>query len=93
MPKIGPWSRRKPLISWEKLGTEALNNYLLISWAGRDSSHRINVMGSGNGIDFGNKHTLNDTSDYTPTLARCYGSLGVVWTGRDSRQHLNVMTL
>ena len=27
MPKIGPWSRRKPLISWQKLGTEALNNY------------------------------------------------------------------
>jgi hypothetical protein len=27
MPKISPWSRRKPLISWEKLGTEALNNY------------------------------------------------------------------
>jgi hypothetical protein len=31
MPKIGPWSRRKPLISWEKLGTEALNNYEWIS--------------------------------------------------------------
>jgi hypothetical protein len=28
MPKVGPWSRRKPLISWEKLGTEALNNYV-----------------------------------------------------------------
>jgi hypothetical protein len=27
MPKISPSSRRKPLISWEKLGTEALNNY------------------------------------------------------------------
>src|SRR5262249_25087503 len=27
MPKIGPWRREKPLISWEKLGAEALNNY------------------------------------------------------------------
>src|SRR5262249_8514765 len=27
MPKIGPWWRKKPLISWEKLGVDALNNY------------------------------------------------------------------
>src|SRR5262249_38320761 len=26
MPKIGPWWRKKPLISWEKLGVDALNN-------------------------------------------------------------------
>src|SRR5262249_22784408 len=26
--KIGPWWRKKPLISWEKLGVDALNNYL-----------------------------------------------------------------
>jgi hypothetical protein len=33
MPKIGPWSRRKPLISWEQLGTEALNNYGNFTWS------------------------------------------------------------
>src|SRR5262245_4978353 len=27
MPKIGPWWRKNPLISWEKLGVDALNNY------------------------------------------------------------------
>src|SRR5262245_30298158 len=30
MPKIGPWWRKKPLISWEKLGVDALNNYVFI---------------------------------------------------------------
>jgi hypothetical protein len=27
MPKIGPWRRKKLLISWEKPGVDALNNY------------------------------------------------------------------
>jgi hypothetical protein len=27
MPKIGPWRRKKPLISWENLGVDALNKY------------------------------------------------------------------
>src|SRR5262249_37610677 len=35
MPKIGPWWRKKPLISWEKLGVDALNNY------GRQSVQRV----------------------------------------------------
>src|SRR5262249_44224176 len=31
MPKIGPWRRKKPLISREKLGVDALNNYAPVS--------------------------------------------------------------
>src|SRR5262245_22419331 len=31
MPKIGPWWRKKPLISWEKTGVDALNNYMVLN--------------------------------------------------------------
>jgi hypothetical protein len=35
MPKIGTWPRENPLISWEKLGAEALNSYndFNLGWA------------------------------------------------------------
>src|SRR5262245_48601670 len=38
MPKIGPWWRKKPLISWEKLGVDALNNYVFI-WKSSATSY------------------------------------------------------
>src|SRR5262249_53995481 len=40
MPKIGPWWRKKPLISWEKLGVDALNNYELARSRGTTAHER-----------------------------------------------------
>src|SRR5262245_22002305 len=47
MPKIGPWWRKKPLISWEKLGVDALNNYLIRSQTVRRLVGKVNFVVGG----------------------------------------------
>jgi hypothetical protein len=40
---------------------------LVLAWAGTD--HRLNVMTSQDGTNFGNKVTFNETSAFAPALA------------------------
>ncbi|BAP57934.1 hypothetical protein THII_3637 [Thioploca ingrica] len=65
---------------------------MYLGWVGTDVNHRINILSSNDGINFWNKQIYSDTSDYTPALTTCYGHLGIVWTGRDSQNHLNILT-
>src|SRR5262245_49157213 len=44
MPKIGPWWRKKPLISWEKLGVDALNNYVFGSLTVTSMLHVLELL-------------------------------------------------
>lgn len=75
-------------------GLFAFDNQLYLSWSGTDANHSINVMLSNDGMQFIDKVTLWDSSDFTPVLTPCYGnSLGVAWTGRDTFHHLNLMTI
>jgi hypothetical protein len=42
---------------------------IYIAWTGTDSAHRLNVESSSDGVHFGNKVTLPETSDAAPALA------------------------
>ena len=72
----------------------ALANFdgrLFLAWTGRDDRHRLNVLSSGDGVNFGNKRTLEDTSIAGPALASFERKLFIAWTGRDDAHHLNGM--
>jgi len=70
----------------------AFNDRLYIAWTGTDSEHRLNVMSSLDGVSFGSKVILGDTSIAAPALAVFNGKLYIAWTGTDSLHRLNVMS-
>lgn len=66
---------------------------LTIGWTGTDS--RLNLIPSSNGKDFGDKVTLDETSNVAPALRSAAlvglplpGRLFVAWTGTDGRLNL-----
>jgi hypothetical protein len=66
----------------------------VIAWAGTDSAHRLNVATSADGLSYGNKITLGETSNAKPAVVATLhsdGQLGPVllaWTGTDGRLRL-----
>ena len=44
----------------------AFNGKLYIAWTGTDPGHHLNIESSSNGVTFGNKVTLPETSDAAP---------------------------
>lgn len=67
----------------------------VIAWAGTDSRHRINVMTSVDGLNYGNKITLGDTTLNRPAVVQMSKAAGgvviVAWRGTDANHSLNVM--
>jgi hypothetical protein len=65
---------------------------LVLAWTGTD--HRLNVMTSQDGTNFGNKVTFNETSAFAPALAFAPNApFFIAWTGTDAQKHLNVARL
>jgi hypothetical protein len=67
----------------------------LLGWTGTDTAHHLNVMTSSDGVHFGNKVVLADTSIMSPGVTR-YGSatsdnVAVAWIGTDRNHTLNVL--
>lgn len=66
----------------------------VLAWTGTDSSHRLNVMTSADGVSYGNKVTLNETSPYRPAIASWGGATGtridIAWMGTDRKHSVNV---
>ncbi len=68
-----------------------------LGWVGggRDTAHHINLMTSGDGVHWGDKITLNDTSASRPGLTRYSAATNdnvvVAWTGTDANHSLNVL--
>lgn len=66
----------------------------ILAWSGTDTAHRLNVMTSANGMTYGDKVTLNETSNYRPAVASSGGETGtridIAWTGMDSNHSLNI---
>ncbi|HEU5437888.1 MAG TPA: hypothetical protein VFU88_01260 [Ktedonobacterales bacterium] len=67
----------------------------VLGWTGTDAAHHINLMTSSDGVHFGNKIVLADTSVAGPGVTR-YGSatgdnVVVSWIGRDGNRTLNVL--
>jgi hypothetical protein len=72
--------------------------YLWIAWTGSDPQHHLNTMVSTDGVHFGEKATLSDTSLSGPALAHEYvptsplpDRLFIGWTGVGNRR-LNYMS-
>jgi hypothetical protein len=65
----------------------------VIAWTGSDAAHHLNVETSSDGLQFGNKRTLNETSPYRPdvALSGVGGAVVVAWTGSDPNHSLNVL--
>lgn len=66
-----------------------------IAYTGTDPTHRLNVMTSADGVSYGNKRILSETSFVRPALAR-FGSgatdnIALAWTGTDPNHSLNVL--
>src|SRR5579859_5641700 len=63
--------------------------------AGRDTTHHINLMTSSDGVHWGGKITLSDTSATRPGLTRYSANTNdnvvVAWTGTDTNRSLNVL--
>ena len=67
----------------------------VIAWAGTDAAHRLNVMTSADGLSYGNKITLGETSIRRPAVVRMSQAAGgaviLAWTGTDANRSLNVL--
>lgn len=66
-----------------------------LSWTGTDATHHLNLMTSSDGVHFGGKVVLADTSILGPGVTR-YGSattdnVVVAWVGTDRQHSLNVL--
>lgn len=62
----------------------------VIAWTGTD--HHLNLMTSTDGIHYGGKITLPETSFARPAVTAGWGgSIAIAWTGTDSNHSLNVM--
>lgn len=67
----------------------------LLSWTGTDAAHSLNLLSSADGVSWGNKVTLAETSRFRAGLARTGPNASdravVAWTGTDANQSLNVL--
>ncbi|HEX8033678.1 MAG TPA: glycoside hydrolase family 3 N-terminal domain-containing protein, partial [Ktedonobacterales bacterium] len=73
-------------------GAPAGSPAAVLGWTGTDGAHHLNLMTSSDGLHFGNKLTLAETSATRPAVAvTAGGAVAVAWTGTDSGHHLNVL--
>ncbi len=65
----------------------------VLGWTGTDGAGHVNVAISYDGLHFGNKRVLNETSPFRPavTLLNQDGPFSVAWTGTDPNHSLNVL--
>jgi hypothetical protein len=68
-------------------------NESVIAWTGDDAAHHLNVETSADGLHFGHKLVLNETSSFRPDVAisSAGGPVSVAWTGADANHSLNVL--
>jgi hypothetical protein len=71
----------------------SIGNESVLAWTGTDALHHLNVETSTDGLHYGNKLTLHETSPFRPdvALATQGGAVAVAWTGTDAHHSLNVL--
>lgn len=69
----------------------------VLAWTGTDTAHHLNVLTSSDGLHYGNRHILPETSLWRPAVAFIdsgrgspYGTIVIAWTGVDPAHTLNV---
>jgi hypothetical protein len=67
----------------------------VLAWTGTDAAHSLNVMTSTDGINYGNKITLDEESFTRPSVLLLRQNnaniIVLAWTGTDANHSLNVM--
>lgn len=69
----------------------------VLAWTGTDPAHHLNLMTSSDGLHYGNKHILPETSLWRPAVTFIesmrggpYGTIVLAWTGTDPAHTLNL---
>jgi hypothetical protein len=64
-----------------------------LAWTGTDTAHHLNVETSLDGVTFGSKRILSETSPFRPDvgLSAPNSPVTVAWTGTDTHHSLNVL--
>jgi hypothetical protein len=72
---------------------DSVGNETVLAWTGVDTTHHLNVETSTDGLHYGHKLTLNETSPFRPDVALSSqgGPVSVAWTGSDPHHSLNVL--
>jgi hypothetical protein len=70
-------------------------NRSVIAWTGTDAAHHLNVETSSDGLHFGDKRILGQTSPFRPDVTQVGqsdgGQVTVAWTGTNAARSLNVL--
>jgi hypothetical protein len=71
----------------------SVGNESALAWTGTDAAHHLNVETSTDGLHYGNKLILRESSPFRPdvALASQGGPVAVAWTGTDANHSLNVL--
>lgn len=68
----------------------------VLAWSGTDQAHHLNYMTSSDGLTFGNKHIVNETSPFRPAIAAVSTDANptvlIAWTGTDPAHHINLLS-
>lgn len=70
---------------------------VVLAWTGTDLEHHLNYMTSTDGLHYGAKHTLSETSSFRPSVTEIVDFEGgpqfivLAWTGTDELHTLNVL--
>jgi len=70
---------------------------VVLAWTGTDLEHHLNYMTSTDGLHYGAKHTLSETSPFRPSVTEIVDFEGgpqfivLAWTGSDELHTLNVL--
>ena len=72
-------------------GVPPYGTWAVLAWTGTDPAHHLNVMTSTDGIHYGNKRVLNETSFARPAVTVTDGRMVVAWTGTDAHHSLNIL--
>jgi beta-N-acetylhexosaminidase len=91
---LGDTSIDAPALWTSNPGTPNLGLASVIAWTGTDPSHHLNVMQSSDGITYGGKIVINETSATHPAVAVQGPPTTIVlaWTGTDSSRTLNLLS-
>jgi hypothetical protein len=74
---------------------DSVSSKTVLAWTGTDPAHHLNVEMSNDGLRYGNKRILNETSPFRPDVTATAVQAGIVvvlaWTGSDPNHSLNVL--
>jgi hypothetical protein len=71
----------------------SIGSETVLAWTAADAAHHLSVETTTDGLHYGHKLVLNETSPFRPdvALANEGGAVSVAWTGSDANHSLNVL--